>query len=261
VETPEARLEAGKDAQGHIRLAAYRDGSEICLEIADDGKGLDPEVILEKARSRGIARPDTDYPLQDILAFILEPGFSTASRVSDISGRGVGLDVVARAIQKIGGSMTMESEKGRGSVFRLRLPRENASGHGLSDGIVARTGKDYYVVPTRHVREIVYPLPGDVVSPDPDSRLISVRGVLHAAIYLHDLENSGRQPEPWETEAMIVEVDGRTRALLADAVLGRQHIVARGLDKRLLCTDAPISGFAIMGEKSGLVLDIEQMLG
>ena len=169
IETPETRAAAGKHEEGTVRLAAEHRGGRIVIEVSDDGAGINPERVLKKARDRGLVAADASLTEDEINNLIFMPGFSTAESISDISGRGVGMDVVRRNIQDLGGRINVKSERGRGMTIQLALPLTLA----VMDGMVIRVGRETYVMPMSSIVECLRPPASDVHS------LLGTRGMLH----------------------------------------------------------------------------------
>jgi two-component system chemotaxis sensor kinase CheA len=261
IEDPGDRTAAGKPETGTIRLQADRTASEVRIRISDDGKGLDTDVILDKAVQKGLADPGRSYSRTEIFDFILQPGFSTSATVSDISGRGVGLDVALREVQRSGGALDIDSTPGTGTVFTISLPLERTMAEGISDGVVLSVGNELFVVPTEAVRQVFFPRGRDVFSMQGRREVIRVRESYCPVVRLHEiLDIAPLEDRPWKARYVIVSVGGKQWALMADAVVGKQLIVRRRLEQRLFGATNVISGYAMMGERSGLVLNLESIL-
>ena len=174
IELPAARVSQGKPALGTIRLSASHQRGGIVIAIQDDGKGLDRDRILAKARERGLIKPDATLTEEEIFALIFAPGFSTAEKVTDVSGRGVGMDVVRRNIEKLRGKIEIRSVAGQGTTFTIVLPLTLA----IIDGMLVGVGEDRYIIPTLSVRESFRPRPGMVSTVHERGEVVSVRGRL-----------------------------------------------------------------------------------
>ncbi|MBA4378570.1 MAG: chemotaxis protein CheA [Gemmatimonas sp.] len=248
---PAVRVAAGKPARAVIDLRAYHEGGSIVLEVADDGRGLDRDAILDKAVRRGLlpagAQP-ADHEIHDL---IFLPGFSTAAQITEVSGRGVGLDVVRRNLEELRGGMEIVSEPGRGCRFRFRLPLTLA----VIDGLSLRTGAETYIVPTLAVRRIVMPGPDDVVRPFDAGELLRLDGELIPLLRLRDCFGVAGAPEPSRPVVLVVEGDGCRIGLVADELLGQQQVVIKGFDGP--AGGAPgIAGGTILSDGSvALILD------
>lgn len=255
IEPGPERLRAGKPEAGTLRLAAYHAGDTVVIELSDDGRGLDAARIRASAAARGLISPGAALSEAETLALIFEPGLSTAPRVTEISGRGVGMDVVRRGIEALRGRIEVASRRGQGTRFTLRLPLTLA----LSDAMVLRVGDERFLLPAAHV-ERSFPAAGA------DYARLAPAGlaVRHQDAWLPVLsldERFGGHP-PEETRGILVAARAhRSRAaLLVDEVLGQQQIVIRSLGRSL--GEIPgICGAAILGDgRVGLVLDLHGLL-
>lgn len=254
LETPEVRRAAGKDSTGRIRLRACHQAGHIVIEVADDGRGLIRERILEKARRMDLFEDGTELSEREVFNFIFHPGFSTATEVTDVSGRGVGLDVVKRQIQKLRGHVDIESVPGKGTSFLLRLPLTLA----MIDGLIVGVGAERYVVPIFSVREMLRPSTGMVLTVEGRQEMALVRNSLLPVVRLY--KRFGVQPRSKEaTESLLIvaEAAGRPFCLMVDDLIGKQEVVIKSLGESL--RDIPgIAGGAILGDgRVGLILDLE----
>src|SRR5690606_36505627 len=220
LEMPDVRQAAGKDQTGTITLAASHQGGHIVIEVSDDGRGLDRERILGKAIERGLQVPDnpTDAQVWDL---IFQPGFSTADEVTDLSGRGVRMDVVRRNIQALGGEVQLESAKGSGTRVVIRLPLTLA----ILDGMVVSTGGEILILPLTHVLEALQPQAADIRTVGGEGRVLRVRGE-----YLPLLSLSGTFgycANASEPLVVVVEGDGQKLALQVEELVGQQQVVVK----------------------------------
>jgi two-component system chemotaxis sensor kinase CheA len=253
IESPEQRAERGKSDGGQIWLRAYQKGGNVVIEIEDDGQGLNREKILRKARERGLVAEGaalTDYQMDNL---IFEPGFSTADQVTDVSGRGVGMDVVKKAIEKLKGKIEISSVQGKGSRFVMRVPLTLA----IMDGIIIQIGEERYILPTVFVKETLRPRPEDISTVQKKGDLITVRNTLLPLVRLYELlKLHPKKREPWEALVVIVENDGRQKGLMVDDLLGKQEVVIKNLGETLKETKG-VAGATIMGDgRVGLILDV-----
>jgi two-component system chemotaxis sensor kinase CheA len=256
IEGPEDRRQKGKEPEGHLLLAAYHQGGSIVIEIKDDGRGLDKHKIVKKAIEKGLLPADTTAErLSDAQAFdlIFLPGFSTAEKVTDLSGRGVGMDVVRRNIEALRGKIEIESRMGAGTTFRLRLPLTLA----IIDGMVVRVGQNRYVVPTLSIEQSLRPGADDVHYLVDRGECVSVRGNVLPVYRLKELFG---QPDGLDELAqgilIVVEVDGERSCLFVDEILGQQQVVIKSLG---MSRDrvSGLSGGAIMTDgRVALILDV-----
>ncbi len=251
--TPEERIRAGKQEAGMVQLRAFHRGGNIYIEIEDDGLGLDREAIISKAIERGIIRESDSLSDREVWNLIFEPGFSTAKQVTDVSGRGVGMDVVRRNVELLRGQIDIHSERGLGSKFSIRLPLTLA----IIDGMVIRVGKERYIIPTLSVVRSVQPAPENLFSVARKGEMLSLQGQL---IPLFRLDHLFKIPDaiqdPTQALVIIVEDDGKLAGLLIDELLGQQQIVIKSLGDGLGSIRG-VSGGAIMPDGLvGLILDV-----
>lgn len=250
LELPDARRVAGKEEAGTITLAASHQGGHIVIEVADDGRGLDRERILAKAAERGIAVPDapTDAQIWDL---IFAPGFSTADAVTDLSGRGVGMDVVRRNIQALGGEVQLESKAGHGTRVVIRLPLTLA----ILDGMTVAVGEETLILPLTYVIEALQPQPDDIRSLGGEGRVLRVRGEYLPLLSLNEHYRYGqdRRDDPL---VVVVEGDGQKLALEVDELIGQQQVVVKNLENNYRRIDG-ISGATILGDgRVALIVDV-----
>ena len=262
IESTDDRLRAGKPALGTVTLRAAHQAGQIVIEIADDGRGLSRSRILEKARSNGIAVADNPSDA-DVWNLIFAPGFSTASEVTDVSGRGVGMDVVKRNILSLGGQVELFSVEDQGATVRIRLPLTLA----IVDGMSVAVGEDTYIVPLSSVVECLQPTASQIKRIGNEATLVAVRSEYLPLIDLQSLfgqAGNGSQPSmaraAHESILVIVEAEGRKVALQLDELLGQQQVVIKSLEanyRRL-----PLfSGATILGDgRVALILDIVELV-
>jgi two-component system chemotaxis sensor kinase CheA len=253
LESPEERGKKGKPASGRLVLRAFHQGGDIIIEIEDDGRGLNREAILAKATERGLIPPGQTLSPEKIDHLIFEPGFSTAPTVTEISGRGVGLDVVKQTIARLRGKIDISSKAGEGTRFLLRLPLTLA----IIDGMVVQVGSERYILPTVGVRETLRPAPEDYFTVQHQGELIRVREQLMPLMRLHRLFGVGNPDvPPSEALVMVVEHEGEKRALLVDDILGKQEIVIKSLGY-FFKDQQGLAGGTILGDgRVGLILDL-----
>ncbi len=253
IESPEARVAAGKSAHGTIELNAYHKGGNVVVEVKDDGGGLKRDKILAKARERGLVGPDEELSEERIYNLIFAPGFSTADVVSDVSGRGVGMDVVKRNINELGGHVQIHSTPGKGSMVRIRLPLTLA----ILDGQLARVGNEVYVVPIVSIVETMQVRKELVNSIASKGEVFRLRDEYLPIVRLYDL--FGIQPDHTELLdglMMIVEADGKRVGLFVDELMSQQQVVIKSLETNF----RPVTGLAgatMLGDgRVALILDI-----
>jgi len=262
VETPEERRAAGKPEQGTVKIAAFHSAGSVVVEISDDGKGIDRAVIIAKAKERGLIcnAPDFDdrsLTDRDVFNMIFEPGFSTAKVVTDVSGRGVGMDVVKRNIELLRGQVEIKAELGRGSVFKMSLPLTLA----IIDGMVIRVGREIYVIPTISIIRSVKPAPGTVSSVFGQGEMLQLQGKLIPLYRMSQIYGiADAQDDLNEAIVVVVEDEGRRSGLVIDELIGRQQVVIKSLGETMQNIPG-ISGGAIMPDgRVGLILDVGGLL-
>jgi len=257
IEPANVRSAAGKPTSGTIHLRAFHEGGNIHVEIEDDGKGLDKAAILAKAVERGLIAEGTPLSEQETFNLIFEPGFSTAAAVTEVSGRGVGMDVVRRNIQNLRGTVHIKSTPGQGTTFRMTLPLTMA----LIDGMVVRVGSARFILPVLSVVESLRPTAKMLQSVMGRGELLNMR---HGQLPLYRMSRlfdiPGAEQEPTRALAVVVERNGTRWALLVDELLGLQQTVVKSLGP-LSDQAEGISGGAIMADGSvGLILDVPALI-
>lgn len=256
IEMPAARAAAGKSEAGRLFLSAGHQGGNIVIEVADDGAGLNRERILAKAKQNGLAVSDAMSD-SDVWQLIFAPGFSTADVVTDVSGRGVGMDVVKRNITAMGGSVDIRSARGFGTTISISLPLTLA----ILDGMTIRCGEEIYILPLGYVVESLQPRRADVREIAGRGRVLKVRGEYLPLIALHGMFGiASRVQEPSEGIVVILESEGKRAALLIDDLVGQQHVVVKNLEANYRKV-AGISGATILGDGGvSLILDVAALV-
>lgn len=254
VEEPEMRIAAGKNPTARIRLSAYHQGGQIVVEISDDGRGLDREKIMAKAVQKGLVEPGAHLSEQEIFSLIFEPGFSTAAQITDISGRGVGMDVVRKNIQKLRGRIDIQSKVGQGTTFFLRLPLTLA----IIEGLVVAVGNHRYIVPIYAVRELICPREDSISTVHGRNEMAMVRDRVLPVLRLSRRFNvTAKSEDPTNGLLVVAECQEQHFCLLVDEVLGKQEVVIKSLGETLKNIPG-ITGGAILGDgRVGLILDLE----
>ncbi len=252
IEFPDARVDKGKPSTGTISIRAFHKSGNIIIEVGDDGHGLNPERIKEKAISLGFLQPGASISEKVLLAMILRPGFSTAAQVTNISGRGVGMDVVYKNVANLRGKIDIKSTPGQGTMFTLRLPLTLA----IIDGLIIGVGGQRYVLPTHSVAESVDPKSCRITSMPGGHEMVEMRKEMVPLLRLRDHFRLTDIPASSGQGIMIViESDGKKRCLLADELIGKQEIVIKNLGE-VFRTDPMVSGGAILSNGCvGLILD------
>jgi len=253
IEDAATRVAAGKAPNGRVRLAAYHQSGQIVIEISDDGKGLDREKILRKAKEKGLLEDGSHLSDNEVFNLIFEPGFSTAEQITDVSGRGVGMDVVRKHIQKLRGRIDIESTPGRGARFLLKLPLTLA----IIEGLVIGVGQHRYIVPIFTVKEMFRPAEGQVYTIENQDETVQVRGRMLPIIRLHRRFGvQARTEDPCEALLIVSESEGKQFCLMVDDLIGKQEVVIKSLGEMLKNTDG-VAGGAILGDgRVGLILDM-----
>ncbi len=254
LEPPEERRAQAKPATGRLTLRASHQAGHILIEVADDGRGIDRKRVLAKALERGLIADGSQLSDAEVFNLIFEPGFSTAERVTDISGRGVGMDVVRKQIQKLRGRIEIQSRPGRGTTFLLKLPLTLA----IIDGLVISVGRERYIVPLFGVRETFRPSPEMISTVLGRGEIALVRGALLPVVRLY--QRFGVEPrtrDPAQALIIVAESGNRVYCLMVDDFIGKQEVVIRSLGETLKNIPG-VAGGAILGDgRVGLVLDLD----
>ena len=257
IELPEARIAAGKSEEGTVHLNAYHKGGSINIVITDDGGGLNKQRIVEKARSKGLIDANAQLTDEQIFDLIFLPGFSTAAQTTDVSGRGVGMDVVRRNIKDLGGSVELQSEYGKGTTITITLPLTLA----IVDGQSISVGTETYIVPLVTVVESLQLKPGAVSHIYNHGEVFSFRGEFLPIIRLHEVfDVLPRSDVLHEGLIMVVEGDGRRAGLFIDQLLGQQQVVIKSMETNYARIEG-VGGATILGEGTvALILDVPGLL-
>jgi len=261
LETADERAAAGKPETGVITLEALNNGGEVLILVRDDGRGLDRRGILDKAKARELLhRPEADMTDKEIFQLIFLPGFSTKEEITEYSGRGVGMDVVQQNIAQVGGTITVDSRPGEGTVFMIKIPLTLA----IIDGMNIRVGDALYTIPTTAIRESFKAKVRDIIT-DPDgNEMIMVRGECHPILRIHKLFRvPGGRTDIRDGVLIMAEQDERCLCLFVDELLGQQQVVVKALPAyiRRLNRVRGVSGCTLLGDGSiSLILDIQGLL-
>ena len=256
IESKEERIKSGKPEKGLVQLKAYHRGGSIVIEISDDGKGLDKDKILKKAIDNGVINSSQGLSDQEIYKLIFHPGLSTAKKVTDVSGRGVGMDVVKQAVEKLRGKIEINSVYGKGSSIRTFFPLTMA----IIDGITVRVGKEKYIIPTGAIRQLLRPLQESYNNVVGKGEMINVMGDLMPLVRLHKFFKIECEHEnPWEAIVALVESEDRSKCIMVDEIIGEEEVVIKSLGESLKDIKGISSG-AILGDGNvGLILDPESL--
>jgi two-component system chemotaxis sensor kinase CheA len=256
IETADEREKAGKHPRARLLLRAHHQAGQVVIEIADDGRGLDRQRIQAKAIERGIISSVDGLSDSDTYNLIFQPGFTTAAQVTNVSGRGVGMDVVRRHVEKLRGRIDIRSTPGAGTTFLMKLPLTLA----IIDGLVVGVGRERYIVPLFAIREMFRPGAETVWTVQQRCEMALVRGALLPVLRLYRRFNlTPRSEDPRESVLVVAEVEGQRFCLLVDELIGKQEVVIKSLGE-VFRTAPGIAGGAIMGDgRVGLILDLEKL--
>lgn len=251
------RVAKGKAENGTLHLCAYHQGSNIVIELQDDGRGIDPDRIYKKAVENGVITAGVAMSREEIYTLIFAPGFSTAEKVTSVSGRGVGMDVVKRNIDKLRGKIEISSEVGRGSTFKIKLPLTMA----IIDGLVVRVGTDRFILPSTSVQRALRPTRESISTIHGQGEVLDLRGKF---VPIHRLHRRfglpGEAVNPWDGIVVIVENAGKVSALLVDEMVSKQEVVIKNLGAFMQNLPG-VAGAAILGDGSiALILDPGSLL-
>ncbi len=258
IEMPDERVAAGKPEMGTINLNAYHKGGNIVIEIIDDGKGIDADVILKKAIEKGLTQENAKLTNQQIFDFIFQPGFSTAKEITDVSGRGVGMDVVRKNITSLGGNVEINSEKGKGSTITIRLPLTLA----ILDGQTVSVGDETYIIPLMSIIESIQIDTNMINKVGGRGETFKLRDEYIPIVRLSHIFNieNAKAEELQDGLLVVVEADGRHCGLFVDDLLGQQQVVIKSLEQNYQRVPG-VSGATILGDGSvSLILDMPGLL-
>ena len=257
LESPEERVAAGKPEQGTIRLNAFHEGGKICVTIEDDGRGLNRDKILAKAIENKIITGNDTLSDDQVWALTFRPGFSTAEKLTELSGRGVGMDVVTRNIEELGGIVSVKTATGRGTMFTLKLPLTLA----IIEGMTIRVGKETYIVPLLSILESIQPKADMVKTLIGKGEVVNVRGAFYPIVRLYEVFDL--QPEhknPAEAILLVLETEGNRVVVMVDEILGQQQVVIKSIEENFRKVDG-VAGATILGDGTvGLILDVRGLV-
>ena len=255
METPEERLAAGKSVPGMVKLKAANEGNLISIYISDDGRGINPESVRKRAIERKIISADKQLSEQDTFALLFEPGFSTADKITSVSGRGVGLDVVKKNIEKMSGTVRITSVPGKGTTFIIKLPLTLA----IIQGLMVRVQSEIYVLPISSVIESIRISPQEIKSID-NYEVINVRNEVLSLLRLNRLFNLKKSEDLESYFVVIVGINDKKMGLLVDSLIGEEDIVIKPLKDKYTSTPG-IAGATVLGDGTvSLILDVSQIV-
>lgn len=257
LEGPEERLTNGKGEQGTIRLNAFHEGGSICITVEDDGRGLNRDKILAKAISQGLISETEKLSDDQIWPLIFRPGFSTAEKITDVSGRGVGMDVVKKNIEALGGTVSIKTAAGKGTTFTLKLPLTLA----IIEGMTVRVGQDTYIVPLLSILESIQPKADCVKTIVGKGELVNVRGTYLPMIRMYEVFClKPEYTEPTKAILLILETEGERVAVMVDEILGQQQVVIKSMEQNFRKVEG-VAGATILGDGTvGFILDVRGLL-
>lgn len=257
LETPEDRRKAGKSETGTVRIFAHYEGGNVVIEVSDDGRGLDKERILAKAKEKGLIADSEALTDDAVYNLIFSPGFSTAAQVTDLSGRGVGMDIVRQAIRAMNGSIAISTTPGKGTAFRIRLPLTLA----ILEGLSLRVGNEVYIIPLTSIVESFRPKAEDVLKVAGRHEVVKVRGEVLRVLRLHEVFCvDGAVAEPAEGLLVIVENEEAKVALLVDELITQSQAVIKSLEANYQKVSG-IMGATILGDgKVALIIDVPGLI-
>jgi two-component system chemotaxis sensor kinase CheA len=261
-ENVEDRIKAGKPAKGTITLAAYNSSGEVIIVVSDDGGGIDAEKVLQKAAMQGIlTKPESEYTEKEIFNLVMLPGFSTNAEVTEYSGRGVGMDVVRKSIEKIGGTVSVDSKFGMGTNFVIKIPLSLA----IVDGIEISVGDSIFTIPINSIKEFIKLEPKQVFFDTSGKEMVKIRNQVFSLLRLHEFY--GIEPkslEPTDGVVIVVESEGKSTCILADELIGEQQVVVKPFSAMLNRYNVKQNGMAgctILGDGSiTIILDISNII-
>ena len=261
-ETAQERIDAGKDPKGKITLAAYSSSGEVVITVSDDGYGINTEKVLAKARKNGLlTKPDEEYSNKEIFNMIMLPGFSTNEEVTEYSGRGVGMDVVKKGIEKIGGTVSVDSKEGFGTSFIIKIPLSLA----IVDGMEVSVGESIFTIPISSIKESFKLKENQLIKDTSGKEMIMIRGQCYPLIRLYELyELETNVTDIYEGIIILVENEGRSACLMADELIGEQQVVVKPFSPMLNNFNVKQNGMAgcsILGDGSiTIILDIGNII-
>ena len=262
-DTEEERVAAGKSRQGEIILSATHTSSEVVIEVTDDGRGMDPDKLLAKARERGIlTKPESEYTRKEALGLIMAPGFSTNQTVTEYSGRGVGMDVVRKNVESVGGVVSLSSELGKGTTVTMKIPLTLA----IMDGMKVTVGSSIFTIPIANIRQSFKVSADQIIHDEDDSEMVERMGNFYPIVRLHQFYNIDTEVTELDKGILMwVESSDRSFCLFVDDLIGEQQVVVKPLPVYLNCFELKnygITGCTILGNGNiSLILDIMSLHG
>lgn len=257
LEPPEERLAAGKPELGTIRMNAFHEGGSICITVEDDGRGLNRDKILAKAIKQGLIADGEKLSDEQINGLIFRPGFSTADKITDVSGRGVGMDVVKKNIEALGGTVSIKTALGKGTTFTLKLPLTLA----IIEGMTVRVGRESYIIPLVSILESIQPTASSVKTITGKGEVVEVRGSYHPIVRLSEAFSIQADcQDPTKAILVMLETEQERVAVMVDELLGQQQVVIKSLEKNFRKVEG-IAGATILGDGTvSFILDVRGLI-
>lgn len=261
IETAKDRLSAGKPEMGTITLEAKNSGSDVLIMVKDDGQGLDKNSIMNKARENGlIHKPENEMSDREIYNLIFLPGFTTNNNITEYSGRGVGMDVVAKNIEAVGGSVSVDSTQGKGTIITLKIPLTLA----IIDGMNIKVGNSRFTIPTTAIKESFRPGKKDLITDPDQNEMIMVRGICYPIYRLHNIYKIKTEITEFDRGILLmVEQDDRSICIFADELLGQQQVVVKALPPYIkkIYQKSDFVGCTLLGDGNiSLIFDVSRLI-
>ncbi|MEO0335421.1 MAG: chemotaxis protein CheW, partial [Pseudomonadota bacterium] len=256
VESPEERLAAGKPESGTVTLKAYHQGNNLVIEVNDDGKGMDPDIIRRKAVEKGVLQPGQEISDQEALQLLFHPGFSTKEQVSEVSGRGVGMDVVKTNIINLGGEVNLNSQVGMGSQCLIQLPLTLA----IIDGMVAKVGDERFIFPLAQIREFLQPSPDMIGHVTGFGECLSLRGHVMPVFDLSkELRGKPSDQKLEDSICIVSRVNGSFFCVQVHDILNQQQIVVKALSPDIQNQKGFMGGSILGDGQPAFIVDVEEL--
>ncbi|WP_421622582.1 chemotaxis protein CheA [Borrelia sp. MN22-0132] len=252
LETADERLSKGKDKAGHIILRAKNEGNVISIEIEDDGRGIDPDIIRQKSIEKGLIKEDTVLSESEILNLIFEPGFSTASQITDVSGRGVGLDVVKNNIKKLNGTIVIDSKVNIGTTFKIKLPLTLV----IVQGLLVKSGSEIYVVPLNSVLETHRVSEENIKLLENDHEVYNLREEVISVLRLDELFNIKNDQNLYEKFLIVISVNDKKAGIVVDSILGEEDFVVKPIKDKYASSPGIVGATTLGNGKVVLIIDV-----
>ena len=256
IELPADRLSVGKPAKGTLSLHAEHRGGRFVITVTDDGRGINPQMVKRRALEIGLLESTDEFNEAAMFALLLKPGFSTAQKVSNVSGRGVGLDVVSENVRKLGGSLDIQSKLGEGTVFTINLPMTLA----IVDGMIVGAASERYIIPIAFIRECLQVSSVQVQSVVGQGQVLQLRGEYIPVVKVRDICDLHSEQASAQPVLVVIEAENRTIALQVDELLGQDQVVFKSLEANYRKVEF-MAGASILGDgRVALILDINQIV-